>query len=503
MILYLPLVALLVYAPSLEGPPLWDDNYFIFWRYFFDGAKPLSHIWSASLWPLFDTVVKALYALWGEHAWAWRLLNLTLHTLNAYALGRLVSSWRPQWKWPLRLLFLVHPLNVMSVAFIIQLKTLMAASFLLLSWGLWQRWERKGQSSILILAVLSFAASLASKSSALPFPAIALLALVRRGQLSRQRALALVPFFLCSTLSLYRISRDAHIERITTQTEKVLTKALSAPVAAVPVPAPTPARTSPSPAPEPKVESIEVGVTPPPPMPEAAGAAAPEPTPEPMLPPPAPSPPSKAMLVAHNLGDYLSFPWWPWPLSLSHGVFQGPWSARAALGAGGLVVLSLWGLFRRRFDTLLFVWAQVLALVPFLGLVVAPYMSYTSISEQHLYFVLPFALMLQLQLLERVPTALCYRVLAGLVVVLSVVSFEYNYAYRSEEALFQRVLRERPQDLFAQLNLAGTWARSGQTRRARLYLEKRIEEAQADPVLQHSPILPLLNQARRSYQAAP
>lgn len=506
------LLLLTLYATSLSAPPLWDDNHFIFWRYTF-GAKPtLKTIWAYHFWPLFDTVVVFLHGLWKNNSLSWRLLNLALHGLNGFLVARIVSVWRPRFFWPVLLLFLIHPVNVMSVAFIIQLKTLLCALFLGLGTLCLVRWHQNHKLWALLAAVVFFFASITSKSAALPVPLIAIGGLLLFNSFTPRRMLSALPFIAVMAWGILRITNDQQVLESSQRAElRSLSPAVTVPVVPPEVPelTPVPATTAP-PAPEiaveprakkknkPKPQSLPattVTATPvPPPLPEAVPESMPA---EATI--PAPVRISKSQMILANLGVYLAYPFLPWPLSLAHGRFTGTWSPRAILGLLGLLGLFGYGLYKKQKAIVFLLMAQVLLLLPFLGFIFAPYMTYTAVSEQHLYLVLPFALVLQLYAWEKLPSAARLPALGGVLVVLCLLTLDYAASYKSEETLFERVLLERPSDIFAHVNLAAFYQRMGHTTRAKLVLARAMKYVDANPALREEPAYASLVRALEVY----
>jgi hypothetical protein len=208
-----------------------------------------------------------------------------------------------------------------------------------------------------------------------------------------------------------------------------------------------------------------------------------------------------ASFVLHNLGSYLIFPWFPWPVSPVHGTYQGGLEPRAAAGfiVAGLLVLVGWR--KRSWLPLKLLCIQTAILVPYLGFIAVPYMSYTSISEQHFYLVLPFALAMQLWLLELLPR----NVRTGTLVVAGVAFFaitaDYNQSFKNERVFYERILRLHPGNTLATINLAGHFAHNGSPRQALAVLNQHVREAEKTPRLKEDPLFPTLLHARERYEA--
>lgn len=484
---------LALYASSLGGEPLWDDNYFIFWKYQFRSPPSFSSVWKIHLWPLFDTVVIFFYKWWANTAVYWKLLNLTLHALNAWLIATAVGKWKPRFYWPVLVLFLIHPLNVMSVAFIIQLKTLLCTMFFLLAAASWLKWDQKNKVAYLILSVILFSASITSKASSLTFPFIAVMGFLIFNQMTLKRALSLIPFLILTGLFLYRLAIDDGIqERVSYAQENALNERMipplveTKPVELVSPPQTTAIKPTPSEAP-PKTETKPV-------LPEVMPLESSVPVLE------AEKPISKTSLIISNFGQYFVYPFSPWPLSLSHGRFTGKWPVRSTIGLSLFIILLGFFSWKKKQTEIFLLLAQFFSVIPFLGFVFAPYMTYTAVSEQHLYMMLPFSLSLQLLWWDKLPRLWKRPVLTFVILGLMLITLDYAPSYKSEETLFRRVLEENPRDMFAHVNLAGYYKRIGHNGRALMILRLAVQKAQKDPLLKRDPSYSTVEHALKLYE---
>jgi Tfp pilus assembly protein PilF len=117
------------------------------------------------------------HALWGLKPGGYLFTNLLLHTLNGLLLyklffrligGRLAA-------WSGAALFLLHPVQVETVAWVSQRKTLLAMFFFLLAWKYYIAWrEHRSQKARMyyIASLLSLMLAMLSKSIAVIFPVI-------------------------------------------------------------------------------------------------------------------------------------------------------------------------------------------------------------------------------------------------------------------------------------------------------------------------------------------
>lgn len=140
------------------------------------------------------------HAAFGLSARAFLRTNLLLHAANGvlvYALARRLSG-RRTWPAVAAALFLVHPVQVESVAWVSQRKTLLAATFALAALHAWLSRSRAadGGRREASAALLAFVLALASKSVAVVVPILLLLLdfCFGRAESWRLRLRRLVPF---------------------------------------------------------------------------------------------------------------------------------------------------------------------------------------------------------------------------------------------------------------------------------------------------------------------
>ena len=198
---FLTLLALLLvtYFPCLTGQFIWDDVTFIVDNDLIRRPGGLWSIWFSheltDYWPISYTAFWLLWRIFGSVTLGYHLVNLGVHALNATLLlnlGRRLG-WRSAW--PLALLFLLHPVNVESVAWIFQLKTTLAATFALLALGYWLEGVQDFALSRIVLSWACFALALLTKASVLTWPLVLFgCAWAKRRRLERRDLFTLLPF---------------------------------------------------------------------------------------------------------------------------------------------------------------------------------------------------------------------------------------------------------------------------------------------------------------------
>jgi len=206
------LICVAVYAPALPGDFVWDDDTHLLDNPVLD-EDGLYKVWFTpperiNYWPVTFTSYWVEYQLWGFDPFGYHVVNVLIHALNAILLWRVLNLLRLPYSWLVALLFAVHPVNVESVAWIAQRKSLLSMFFAMLSLLFFLRYEAQRRIGLYALAVAGFGAAMLSKGSAAPLPAVFLLcAWWHRGGITRRDVLTTAPFFaITALLSLIEIS---------------------------------------------------------------------------------------------------------------------------------------------------------------------------------------------------------------------------------------------------------------------------------------------------------
>ena len=140
---------LAAYWPALRGDFIWDDDTHISTNRALRSAQGLWAIWfepgaTCQYYPLSFTVFWLGYHLWGLNPLGYHLQNVLLHGLVAVLLWQVLKRLEVRAAWLAGALFALHPVNVMSVAWMTELKnTLSGALVLGASWA-YLRFARLG-----------------------------------------------------------------------------------------------------------------------------------------------------------------------------------------------------------------------------------------------------------------------------------------------------------------------------------------------------------------------
>src|SRR6059058_1752191 len=126
-----------VYLPALRGDFVWDDFLLIAGNPLLQNFSGLLEIWSggrtADYFPLTNTIFWIEHHLFGANATGYHAVNILLQIANALLVWRLLTRLNIPGAWLAGLIFGIHPVHVASVAWISELKNLLAMFFALLS----------------------------------------------------------------------------------------------------------------------------------------------------------------------------------------------------------------------------------------------------------------------------------------------------------------------------------------------------------------------------------
>lgn len=187
-LLVLVLVSLAVFCRALGHDFLinWDDRQYVLDNEVVRGFS-LDHLKTAfttffvgNYAPLHLLSYMLDYHMWGLKASGYILTNILLHTMNGmlfYLLLRRITGERV-WIFAAALIFLIHPLQVESVAWVSQRKNLLAMLFFLMSLFLYcdyRRSEGTKTSLLYLLSLTAFILSLLAKSVVVILPMVLIL----------------------------------------------------------------------------------------------------------------------------------------------------------------------------------------------------------------------------------------------------------------------------------------------------------------------------------------
>ena len=162
------LICAALYYPVLSGLPIWDDT--PVWFYDFSLGHSYSYIFSNYTWPFSVAFQKFLFTQWGHRYSVYHAVNISIHLVNALLLYNILTDLKIRGRIAIGLLFLFHPANVITVAWMIQLKTLLSFLFAAVSVRLLILYQQNRLAWA--GATVSFILSVLSKSASLILPAL-------------------------------------------------------------------------------------------------------------------------------------------------------------------------------------------------------------------------------------------------------------------------------------------------------------------------------------------
>ena len=199
-------LAMAPYVPALGGPFFWDgvDIYVVtnpllrepdgLYRAWFT-AEPFDY------YPLAYTTLWIEWQLFGSTARPYHITNLILHAGATVLVWRGLVRLECRWAWLVAAVFALHPLNVETVAWIAQRKSLLGATFGFAAIVAFLNYRVARTAGWWLLSVLCFALSLAGKPILIGLPLLlAGYVLWRDRRIDRDAAVRLAPYFVLAVL---------------------------------------------------------------------------------------------------------------------------------------------------------------------------------------------------------------------------------------------------------------------------------------------------------------
>lgn len=149
--------------------------------------------------------------------------------------------------------------------------------------------------------------------------------------------------------------------------------------------------------------------------------------------------------------------------------------SRASAGFLDLTVLGVLlavVFFIRKTTNLIYIVSAYVLLLPFLGIVLAPYMVFTWVSDHHLYLAMPLFLAFWVSLISRLPERIQPVILASLLALFGFKTYRTSWFYHDEDRFYTESLRSDPGNVIAAFNYANTYAYSDQVDKAMAITER-------------------------------
>jgi len=194
----------LAYKPAWHGGLIWDDDLYLKYA----KSSSLTEIWthprtSQQYHPLVGTVFWIENRLWDDSMLGHHLLNILLHAGSALLLFKILEQLDIAGSWLAATVFALHPVQVESVAWLVELKNTLSG-FLFFSAVLsYLRFDESRKKRLYSLALVLFLLGLTAKAIVAIFP-IAILIIIwwKRGRVEWKRDVwPLLPFIVLAAVA--------------------------------------------------------------------------------------------------------------------------------------------------------------------------------------------------------------------------------------------------------------------------------------------------------------
>lgn len=226
----LAVLILAVYWPALRGGFILDDEDLLQRS----GQATWQQIWFSTAlpdyWPLTESMLHIEWGMWGSQTLGYHVVNLLLHLGASVMVWRILKLLAMPGAFVTALLFAVHPVNVESVAWIVQRKNTLSMFWFLASAWCYVRMETGGTiprtRRLYWLALTCFVLALLSKIAVVVLPPLLVLLIWWKRPLTKRDIFRIAPFFgLAGILSLVNLWFMAHANaegiRAATLTQRV------------------------------------------------------------------------------------------------------------------------------------------------------------------------------------------------------------------------------------------------------------------------------------------
>jgi hypothetical protein len=447
---------------SLNGGPIWDDRLLIFNKDFnltYQGIKFFQ-------WFLYRYFLWIEVKLFGDEFFYYHLVNVILHSFNAVLLYNLAKQFKIKQALFLTLLFLVHPVNVESISWINQSKTLFAFTFIVLYYKYISAYLFLNKRILIIKANIFYTISIFFKSSIVLAP-LTFIFFLYRFLIDKRKGLFLfsLPYLLLLFSTVLLLSRNSDIFQLTAKTslseENTVNNEdpifISIYKNFVNLQVSTEAFQSNN---EIDIFKTDHGI-------------------DYLL--------SRIILPLKVVNHYISVLVIPFNQSPIYKKFT------LNLKYYGLELIYLIVLFliivfkinsnRKRNISIAstYLLMPLLCLVPYLGIIPAPFMYLTYVADRHIYVIFPMFLIFIFKLFEK-DKFLNYlskwnhkNIITGIIIfILVVASYNYSRVFKSEKAFWDRVYKNNPESPLPFIYLSIMNKRNCHLKKSKFYFQKAI-----------------------------
>lgn len=217
----------IIFFPTIFGDPFWDDWVFIFKRSsdLMSASSPLVFFPGGAIdraWPVFYAAIWFILKIFKEDYVYYHVLSLVLHGINGFLCWHILKRLRVNNSLLLAMLYVIHPLQLFTVAWIIQFKTILSLFFFFVSLIYLQNYFEKSKNFSLIWAIFFFALSVLTKSTTAAFGACLAVIYPLLNERKKYRKFIiyfLAPVIIVSTYSAVRTLWNYNIKEFISKTE--------------------------------------------------------------------------------------------------------------------------------------------------------------------------------------------------------------------------------------------------------------------------------------------
>ena len=198
--LVLIIVAFVAYQPTWHAGFIWDDDDHLTANPAMTAPDGLRMIWSSlavsRYYPLTLTTFWGEHRLWGFDPLPYHLVNIALHVLSGFLVFLVLRRLRVPTAWLAAAVWVLHPVNVESVAWVTELKNVQSGFFFFAAVLCYLQFDDDGERYWYLLALLCGTCALLSKASTVVLPLVLLLCVWwERGSWRWRDFIRAAPFF--------------------------------------------------------------------------------------------------------------------------------------------------------------------------------------------------------------------------------------------------------------------------------------------------------------------
>jgi hypothetical protein len=487
---------LILYWPAIHGTPIWDD-----YGYWFQDTNMQPHMSYLTIltnfgWPISVSIQKFLLGIINKNYIIYHLISLSLHFINSLLLYRLARIMKLKYPFIYFLLFLLHPSGVITTAWMIQIKTLLCFFFGFSSMFFFLKGEK--DLKWMVLSWILFFLSVGSKSASLTLPLIFFITHYRLYKFKKMYFV--IPFFLISTWGTFNIlkspltkegSKRAAVVSKTIEEEPTVLSKTEQKKAVKPTKEKQKPKKQKKIHAEKKIESK--------PLEEKTitnhnlSNFVTRPSMENSKENKAEAVNTLLKVDFKKISQYLHYYFWQSFIPIRNEPVKGLNFEKA--GRDELIhiffLLCLIFIFIKD-SALIYLLAAHIMLLPFIGIIPAPFMSITWVSDQHLYLVLPALLAFWMRVVDKINLKYIAALPICFIVFYSIKTFEATPFYKNQFTFYEKCLEYNPTNVPIAYNLAFARAINGDLIASQHILNETIDQSHSTPQMKKNIYYPYL-----------